>query len=1150
MPFCHLHLHTEFSLLDGACRIPALVSRVKELGQHACAITDHGVMYGVVDFYRECKKQGIKPIIGCEVYVASRKLTDKDFRLDNERFHLVLLCKNEVGYKNLLQLVSTAWTQGFYTKPRVDRELLARHSEGLIALSACLAGEIPRAVARGDFGGARESARWYESTFGAGNFYIEIQDHNLPEQKKINGSLIKMARELNIPLVASNDAHYLERVDSELQQVLLCIQTNHRIGEDTGMDFGTDEFYVKSEQEMLSLFPEAPEAIHNTQEISDKCNLEIEFKNYKLPKFTPPDDSESFEYFKRICNDGLRRLKGKSPPRRYTERLEFELEVIQSMGYVDYFLIVHDFIDWAKKNGISVGPGRGSGAGSLAAYSIGITGIDPIEYSLLFERFLNPERVSMPDFDIDFCYERRGEVIRYVQEKYGADHVAQIVTFGTIAARSAIRDVGRVMGIGYGAVDAVAKAIPTDLGMTLPKALEISPQLRSLRESDEDIAKLLDMALRIEGIVRHTSTHAAGVIITPQPVTDFVPLALNGEDRVTQFPMNTLEELGLLKMDFLGLRTLTVINQASKMVAKKLKDFHISQIDLSDKAVFDMLGKGQTSGVFQLESSGMRSTLMSLAPQSVEDITAIISLYRPGPMDSIPKYAENRHNPAKIHYLCPELKPILEVTYGCMIYQEQVMQIFRELAGYSFGQADIVRRAMSKKKHDVLEAERASFVAGCAKKGISESAAAAIFREMSSFASYAFNKSHAAAYALVAYQTAWLKYHYPCEFLAAQLSAYLESASKVAEYIGEAGRLSIKILPPHVNDVSASFTTGGDRIRFGMLAIKGLGLGVIEDIICERELEPFTSFYNFCRRMFKKQSFNKRAAEALINAGALDSLGAHRRQMLIALPELIESLSESTQISGQISFGEILPELKNRDDYLLPQVQPFSRDELLRLEKEVLGLYISDHPLKEYSDSTATPIAKLTDGENLIARDGERVRILAILTKVRNRLTRKNESMSILIAEDMSGAIEVLVFPRILDKLRHLLIEGDILILEGRLSAREDEEAKIMLDTAVRVGESGDTVQGRIDSGQPTADSRLPTAKRLCLRFKSAGTPEEKRAKALLGIFSSEEDYGKIQVLFFYSDSEKYEKKSPCALNPTLLKALEGVLGAGNVVAQ
>ncbi|MDR0884237.1 MAG: DNA polymerase III subunit alpha [Oscillospiraceae bacterium] len=1155
MPFTHLHTHTEFSLLDGANRIAAYVARAKELGQTACAITDHGVMYGVVDFYKACRKESVKPILGCEVYVAARTRFDKEFAHDNERYHLVLLCENETGYRNLCQLVSRGFTEGFYTKPRVDRELLAQYHEGLIALSACLAGEVPRLLSRGQYDAARDCARWYNSTFGAGHYYIELQDHGLPEQQQLNPSLIRLARELDIPLVATNDAHYLTRDDADLQKVLLAIGTNSRLDEGTGMGFATPEFFVKSEEEMRALFPECPEAIDNTQLVAEKCNVELEFGNTKLPVFHVPG-GDSFSYFKEKCESGLRRLKGENPPEEYQERLAFELEVIQTMGYVDYFLIVHDFIDWAEKHGIPVGPGRGSGAGSLAAYCIGITGIDPLEYALLFERFLNPERVSMPDFDIDFCYERRGEVIKYVQEKYGHDHVAQIVTFGTIAAKTAIRDVGRVMGLPYGEVDAAAKAIPAELGITLSRALERSPELRALREAGGALADLIDMALRVEGTPRHTSTHAAGVVITPNPVATYVPLALGGNDPVTQYPMTTLEELGLLKMDFLGLRTLTVINDAVRMIRTELPDFRIEDISRDDAQVFKMLTKGQTSGVFQLESAGMRGALMGLAPQKLEDIIAVISLYRPGPMDSIPKYTENRHHPEKITYPTPLLAPILDVTYGCMVYQEQVMQVFRDLGGFSYGHSDIVRRAMSKKKHSVLQAERAAFVDGCAKKDIEAHVANGIFDSMTSFASYAFNKSHAAAYALVAYQTAWLKCHYPSEFLAAQLSAYLADSGKVAEYIAEAGRLGIAILPPHVNEGGAAFSAGGGKIRFGMLAIKGLGQGFIDEIVAEREAGgSYTSLYNFCRRTHGKHGFNKRAIEALILGGALDGFGQTRNTMVRSLPLIAEALDggRRDQLSGQIGFGDLLAGGAPSDDWTYVEAPELETSELLRLEKETLGLYISDHPLKAYAQTADSlgcqPIGKLTsDDEDALQRDGERARLLAILTHVRNRFTKKGDAMAIVTAEDMSGAMEVLVFPKVLERLRDVLHEGEILVLDGRVSVREDEPAKLMLGGAALPSETR-RIQNSRPQTPPSSPAPPAAPRRLCLRFASADAPEVQAAQKLLAIFSGE-DYGKIPVVFFAADTKVPTKHPPAAINAPLLGELERILGAENVVIQ
>ena len=892
--FTHLHLHTEYSLLDGACRLDDLLDRAVELGMHSIAITDHGVMYGAVDFYKKAKAKGIKPIIGCECYLASRGRKDKVHALDSERYHLVLLCKNAVGYQNLIAMVSKSWTEGFYTKPRIDRELLEKHHEGLIALSACLAGEIPKALMADDYERAKEKALWYNRVFGQGNFYLELQNHGIREQKQIEPLLIRLSEETGIPLVATNDTHYVRREDSKIQQVLICIATNTTIGQGNGLEFQSDEFYLKSKEEMRELFSHVPQAVENTGVIAEQCDYDFEFGNTKLPHFEVPDGRDHFEWFKEQCVAGMYRNYGDNPPKEYFDRLNYELDVINKMGYVDYFLIVHDFIRYAKSKGIPVGPGRGSGAGSIAAYCIGITGIDPMKYNLLFERFLNPERVSMPDFDVDFCYERRGEVIEYVIDKYGADHVAQIVTFGTLAARAALRDVGRAMGIPYNVVDNVAKQVPKELNITIEKALKKSPEFRALYESGGEIKELIDTSMKVEGMPRHTSTHAAGVVITRDPVASYVPLALNDNSPVTQYTMTTLEELGLLKMDFLGLRTLTVINDAVKMIRTKDSGFDINKVDIADKATYEMMASGQTEGVFQFESAGMKNVLVGLKPVDIEDLIAVISLYRPGPMDSINTYIENRHHPEKTVYKTEKLRDILEVTYGCMVYQEQVMQIFRSLAGYSYGRADIVRRAMSKKKHDVMEKERKNFIYGmvredgsvecdgCVKRGIPAEVANEIFDDMSSFASYAFNKSHAAAYAYVAYQTAYLKCHYPCEFMAALLSSVLDNTDKVSEYTDECNRIGIKILPPNVNESNDSFTVCDSNIRFGLLAIKNLGRSFIKNIISERRAGKFTSFYNFCSRMHGSD-FNKRAVESLIKSGALDGLGANRRQMLMGM---------------------------------------------------------------------------------------------------------------------------------------------------------------------------------------------------------------------------------------------------------------------------
>jgi DNA polymerase-3 subunit alpha len=862
MGFVHLHVHSEYSLLDGACRINQLVETAADMGQTAVAITDHGVMYGAVDFYKAAQKRGIKPIIGCEVYVAKRTRFDKTHELDGENRHLVLLCKNNIGYQNLIAMVSKAWTEGFYSKPRVDYELLEKYSEGIIALSACLAGEIPRAMAAQDYKGAKETALRLDKIFGHGNFYLELQDHGIREQKMINPMIVSLSKETGIPLVATNDCHYIKQEDNQMHRILLCIQTNHTIEDKDGMEFGSDQFYFKSEEEMRALFPDTPEACDNTVLIAEQCKVEFEFGKTKLPHFDTPNGQENAAYFIEKCYDGLHRHYGEHPEQSIVERLEYELSTIEKMGYVNYYLIVHDFVSYAKSVGIPVGPGRGSGAGSLAAYCLGITGIDPLKYDLLFERFLNPERVSMPDFDIDFSDERRQEMIEYVVRKYSADHVAQIVTFGTMAARGSIRDVGRAMAVPYATADEVAKLIPSEPNITLDRALSISKDLKARYDTDLKIHELIDMARKLEGMPRHASTHAAGVVITDKPVSEYVPLAKNDESTVTQYTMTTLDELGLLKMDFLGLRNLSVIDDAQKMICKHESDFDIDKIPLDDPKVYEMLSMGATEGVFQFESAGMTSVLMQLRPENIEDLIAVISLYRPGPMESIPRYIENRHNPKKVTYRHPLLADILKVTYGCIVYQEQVMQIFRTLAGYSLGRADIVRRAMSKKKREVMERERTIFihgladendnveVEGCIRRGVSAEVAETVFNEMSSFASYAFNKAHAAAYAMVAYQTAWLKWYAPKEYMAALLTSVLDSG-KVAAYIAECTRLGIKVLPPSVNESGMGFTVGGEGIRFGLLAVNNLGRGLIAELIREREQEGHTAAFipslNGCR---------------------------------------------------------------------------------------------------------------------------------------------------------------------------------------------------------------------------------------------------------------------------------------------------------------
>ncbi len=1160
MSFTHLHVHSEYSLLDGACRIEPMLDKIKSMGQTSVAITDHGVMYGVIDFYRAALKRGIKPVIGCEVYVAPRSRFDKVHGIDNERYHLVLLCKNNEGYKNLIKLVSEGWVNGFYTKPRIDKELLEKHHEGLIALSGCLAGEVSQALLRNDYEEALKIAEWYSKTFGKDNYYLEIQNHGLSEQEQIIPELIRLSKETGIPLAATNDAHYVEKEDSRMQQVLICIQTNHILGEDTGLEFGTQEFYLKSEEEMLAAFPDCPEAVENTAKIAERCCVEFEFGKTKLPHFEVPEGWNHFDWFSMLCKKGLVERYGENPPKEYVDRLNYELGVIDRMGYTDYYLIVHDFIRQAKEMGIPVGPGRGSGAASICAYCIGITGIDPMKYSLLFERFLNPERVSMPDFDVDFCFERRAEVIDYVIEKYGADHVAQIVTFGTMAAKAALRDVGRAMGIPYSTVDHIAKQVPNELNITLDRALKRSSEFKELYDNDDEARELIDMARKVEGMPRHASTHAAGVVITHDPVVSYVPLARNDEAVVTQFPMTTLEELGLLKMDFLGLRTLTVISSAEKMIRKTNPDFDINKVSLDDKAVFEMMCAAQTEGVFQFESAGMRSVLSQLHPESLEDLIAVISLYRPGPMDSIPAYIENRHNPDKIKYKTPQLKNILDVTYGCMVYQEQVMQICRELAGYSYGRADIVRRAMSKKKHDVMVKEREHFVhgmvdengniicEGAVRRGIDERVANEIFDEMMSFASYAFNKAHAAAYAYVAYQTAYLKCHYPCEFLAALLTSFLDNTGKVVQYINECSRLGIKILPPHINESLDSFAVSDGNIHFSLLAVKNLGRGFIKRIIDERNNNGrFTDFYDFCKRMHGKD-FNRRSLESLIKCGAFDGLGANRRQMFTVIDSILEEL-ESTRrrnVDGQLGFGDLMSSSYEEESlstsFTYPVLDEFPPEVLLRYEKEVAGMYLSGHPMAKYRGVSqklkCAEVSDIVNPENAKYKDNDRVLVLGLISSVKKKITKSDSTMAFVTLEDETGSIEVLVFPKTLAEKPMLFREGNIVLLRGRVSMREDEDTKIVCENVDPCPDEN-TVEAQ-------AKPEKKKAKGLFLRFDTATSPQIEYCRRLLAIFD-----GQTPLYYFFADSKEYNRNpigQNIDVNKVLLRELRKILGDSNVI--
>ena len=1069
MNFVHLHVHTEYSLLDGSNKIKEYVARVKELGMNSAAITDHGVMYGVIDFYREARAQGIKPILGCEVYVAPGSRFDKEAGSGDDRYHhLVLLAENNKGYQNLMKIVSIGFTEGFYYKPRVDKEILRKYHEGIIATSACLAGEVQRNVLRGMYEEACKSAREDEEIFGKGNFFLELQDHGLPEQKQVNQALLRMSREMHIELVATNDIHYTYAEDVKPHDILLCLQTGKRLSDEDRMRYEGGQYFVKSPEEMAQLFPYALQALENTQKIADRCNVEIEFGVTKLPKYDVPDGYTSWEYLNKLCWDGF--------AKRYPEddghlrdQLTYELSIIQKMGYVDYFLIVWDFIKYSRDHGIAVGPGRGSAAGSLVSYTLGITNIDPAKYQLLFERFLNPERVSMPDIDVDFCYERRQEVIDYVVRKYGKDRVAQIVTFGTLAARGVLRDVGRVMDLPYAFVDSIAKMVPQELNITLDKALQMNPEFRNLYESNEQVKELVDMSKRLEGLPRHTSMHAAGVVISQKAVDEYVPLSRGSDGSVTtQFTMTTLEELGLLKMDFLGLRTLTVIQNAVRFAEQSSgKQINIDEIDYNDKAVLDSLGTGKTDGVFQLESTGMKNFMKELKPQSLEDIIAGISLYRPGPMDFIPQYIRGKNNPDSITYDCPELESILEPTYGCIVYQEQVMQIVQKLAGYTLGRADLVRRAMSKKKAAVMQQERQNFVygngaehvPGCISNGISEQVANKIYDDMIDFAKYAFNKSHAAAYAVVAYQTAWLKYYYPVEFMAALMTSVIDNSSKVSEYILTCRQMGIQILPPDINESVSAFSVSNGAIRYGLNAIKSVGKPVIEEIIQERkERGNFEDLADFINRM-SGHEVNKRAVENFIKAGAFDCFPANRRQMMMIYGQIMDDAAQKKKkdFAGQISlFDFAAEEDKAAFKIKIPQVSEYGKEDLLAFEKEVLGFYISGHPLEEYEEQWKRGISHVTadflppeEGEEQRIRDGERAIVGGMITSKTMKATKNNKMMAFITVEDLVGSVEVIVFPRDYEKNASMLNVDSKVFVSGRISAEEDRASKLILEKIV-----------------------------------------------------------------------------------------------------
>ena len=1146
MAFTHLHVHTEYSLLDGSSKISELLPRARELGMDSLAITDHGVMYGVIDFYKKAKEVGVKPILGCEIYVAPGSRFDREQSRGEDRYyHLVLLAENNQGYKNLMKIVTRGFTEGYYYKPRVDYEILERYHEGIIALSACLAGEIPNKILKEDYEGARAAARRMNELFGPGNFFLELQDHGLRQQTQVNSVIMRMSKELDIPLVVTNDVHYIKEEDAVPHDLLLCIQTGKLVTDEDRMRYEGGQFFLKSEEEMQKVFPYAREALENTHKIAERCNVEIVFGEQKVPKFDVPEGYDAFSYLKELCEEGLVKRYGDPPPEDLKERLAYELDTIRNMGYVDYFLIVWDFIRFAKSQGIAVGPGRGSAAGSIVSYCLKITDIDPIRYQLIFERFLNPERVSMPDIDIDFCYERRQEVIDYVYEKYGKDKVVQIITFGTMAARMAVRDVGRVMNIPYAQVDKVAKMIPMELGITIEKALNHNPELRQAYEADEVTKNLIDMSMRLEGLPRHTSIHAAGVVIGSEPLDEFVPLS-RGADNVitTQFTMTTIEELGLLKMDFLGLRTLTVIQDAVRMVEKKTgQPLDINAIDYDDPEVYEMIGQAKTDGVFQLESAGMKSFMRELKPGNLEDIIAGISLYRPGPMDFIPKYIKGKNNRDSIRYSCPELEEILEPTYGCIVYQEQVMQIVMKLAGYTLGRSDLVRRAMSKKKADVMAKERANFVygneeegvEGCIRRGIPEDVANHVFDEMIDFAKYAFNKSHAAAYAVVAYQTAWLRCHYPMEFMAALLTSVITNPKKITEYINTCRSMGIRILQPDINEGESGFSVSGDAIRYGLSAIKSLGKNVIDVMIEEREAHGrYKNLKDFMERLTSKE-INKRTIENLIKSGALDSLGATRRQLMMVYAYVLDEVTREKKenVTGQMSLFDFFSEEEKKEyEIQYPDVGEFEMAQKLAFEKEVLGIYVSGHPLQDYMASMEKQItAKSTDFEPdeesglAVVKDGRNYIVGGLISNVTVKLTKTNQNMAFVTLEDLYGTVEVILFPRDYQKYRDLLVMDTGVYVRGRASVSE-ENGKLVAETVISM-------------------DAVPTE--IWIQVENIGCFQEKRDMLYNIIRRAPGD----REIIIYSRGEKAVKRLPSYENISgeapVLEELQNLFGEKNI---
>lgn len=1154
MAFTHLHVHTEYSLLDGSSKIKELVARAKELGMDSLAITDHGVMYGVIDFYRAAKDAGIKPIIGCEIYVSPGSRFEKETGHNEDRYyHLVLLAENDKGYHNLMKIVSKGFTEGYYYKPRVDYEVLEQYSEGIIALSACLAGEVQKYLARNMYDEACKSALRYQKIFGKGNFFLELQDHGIDMQKKVNMDLLRMSSGLGIELVATNDIHYIYDTDYEAHDILLCIQTGKKVMDEDRMRYEGGQYYLKSEEEMRALFPYALQAIDNTAKIAARCNVEIEFGVRKLPKYQVPKefwDSEeeegeaSWRYLHHLCYEGLNRRYGSEKP-ELTERLDYELSVIRNMGFIDYFLIVWDFINYAKTNGIIVGPGRGSAAGSIVAYTLAITDIDPLKYGLLFERFLNPERVSMPDIDVDFCYERRGEVIDYVVSKYGKDNVAQIVTFGTLAAKGVIRDVGRVLDMPYAQVDAIAKMIPKELNITIDKALKMNPLLKKEYDENSQIKYLIDMSKRLEGLPRHTSMHAAGVLISQKAVDEYVPLSRSSDGTITtQYIMTTLEELGLLKMDFLGLRTLTVIQDAVNLVKKnKGVTINLHDIDYNDKQVLDYIGTGKTDGIFQIESAGMKSFMKELKPESLEDIIAGIALYRPGPMDFIPKYLKGKNDRDSITYDCPQLEPILKTTHGCIVYQEQVMQIVRDLAGYTLGRSDLLRRAMSKKKQAVMEKERKNFVYGneeegvdgCIKRGIDEATANKIYDEMIDFAKYAFNKSHAAAYGVVSYQTAYLKYYYPVEFMASLLTSVIDNSSKVIEYVQTCKGMGIDILPPDINQSERNFTAQGGAIRYGLSALKSIGKAMVDQLVAERNARgPFQNLQEFLERI-SECDLSKRIVESLIKAGALDCLEGNRRQKMMIYTSIMDNISQSKKkmMAGQMSLFDIVDdELKSDFEIKFPKVNEFSKQELLAFEKEVIGLYVSGHPLEEYQNMWKKNITRtsldfqLNDEDETAVADNAREIIGGIISEVTVKVTKQNSVMAFVTIEDLYGTVEVLVFPKLYEKYRQIIAEDNKVFITGRVTSGGEENAKMICETITSFDDK---------------------SSELWIRFENKEEYEEKYPQLLENIKLSN---GKDKIVI-YLNQEKAKKILPASCNVNadqqFLWKMQALFGENNV---